>query len=148
MNQIYFVCTGNTCRSPIAAAIANKHFTENSLGFIAHSRGVAAGSAPASENASAVISGLGLSLTDHISRRISAEDVLAAHSIITMTNFHKAFVLSNFADCAEKVYTLGEISSAGLDISDPFGGNLPAYQACMEQIYGLLLLWFEKGVFK
>lgn len=144
MREVYFVCTGNTCRSPMAMAIANKYFTDNGLPLVAHSRGVFAARSVASANAIALMKRLGSDLSGHVSMPLSEGDVQRAYRVIALTASHKDEILRRHKGAAHKVYTLGELAETFEDVHDPFGGDPDVYEQCANQINRLLNIALPK----
>ena len=137
--KILFVCTGNTCRSPMAQGMAVRLFGE---GYTITSAGVAAApNAPASANAVAVMKERQIDLASHQARRVTEALLLEADLILTMTQSHKTALVQAAAD---KIYTIGEYAGQKISVSDPFGGDLEVYRACAEEIYGLLVMIKDK----
>ena len=135
MQNILFVCTGNTCRSPMAAAVAIEFFTQSGLAAQISSCGVYAwNDAPASQNAISAMSAMGLDLSTHSARRVNREILGAAGIIITLTAGHKTQLLADFAEFSEKIFTFGELCGDNRDIPDPFGGDMDTYLACASDI--------------
>ena len=133
--KILFVCTGNTCRSPMAQAMASSLFGD---GISVISAGLMAmPGAPASPHAIKAMSERRLDLKGHKAQLATEALIESADLILTMTASHKA-ALSQAAP--GKVWTLGEYASTDISVSDPFGGDLAVYQACAEEIHGLLLM--------
>ncbi|MCL2363915.1 MAG: low molecular weight protein arginine phosphatase [Defluviitaleaceae bacterium] len=143
--MILFVCTGNTCRSPMAAVLAQKLLREAGTEYAVQSAGVHASPAcAASAHAITAMRGAGCDLLPHRSQRATAQLVADAKLILTMTAAHRAAVLSIAPKSAHKVFTLcgypheNDTIQADADVVDPFGGDLLTYQQCAAQIKQLI----------
>lgn len=128
--KILIVCTGNTCRSPMAQVMASEIFGD---GYEIISAGVMAmPGSPASTHAIVAMGERGLNLSDHKSMKVSETIVRDADIILVMTSSHKAALSHLVADRIDnKVQVLG--------VSDPFGGDLSVYRRCAEEIYEQLM---------
>lgn len=135
--NIYFVCTGNTCRSPMAEAILKSKNLENinvrSAGVFALEGG------EMSENAKAVLKHENIHFT-HKTRQVTVQDIEWADLILTMTTSHKQMLLSNFPEAGSKTYTLKEYVTpySSQDVSDPFGGDINTYKETYEELKRLI----------
>ena len=138
--KVVFVCTGNTCRSPMAATMATQIFADAGLTAEVLSAGVSAWpNQPASRHAISVMEEGGLCLVAHRATAVSESMLEDATLVLTMTSHHRAILLSDYPSANDKIFTLGEYVGSSEDIADPFGGNLEEYRACAAQIKELLL---------
>jgi protein-tyrosine phosphatase len=125
------VCTGNTCRSPLAQVLLQSlhpDWETRSAGVMAKSGG------PASRHSRAIARQRGLSLEEHRSQEVTRELIEWADDILCMSEAHRRAVLQQHPGAAGKTRALGEIS-------DPIGQSLEAYQRCAEQIEEALEMW-------
>ena len=133
--MVLFVCTGNTCRSPMAEALFNQR--KGDMNWIAESAGVyAAAGSPASPNAVQACRELGLDLTGHRGQPLSRELEERADLVVTMTAGHKSHVSSAFPEVGNKVCLINAFGTSKVpaDVSDPFGGSLNTYKRTRDEI--------------
>lgn len=141
--KIMFVCTGNTCRSPMAEVIAKDVFGEMPISII--SRGVSVyETSMASKNAIDVMQSIGIDLSNHISTQVTISDMLGSDLIFTMTAEHKKALQALSPQSSDKIFTITEYSGATKDILDPYGLDLHYYNLCALELQKYILLIKEK----
>lgn len=140
--NILFVCTENTCRSPMAAAIMDKIAVENELDVFIESAGVFAGEGEcASDNAVEALKQYSIDLSGHRTQPVTEDLLKQSDLILTMTEGHKKLIEPL---ASGKVFTLLEYAGEDGDISDPFGGDLEEYGETAKEIYDALVDIAEK----
>jgi len=148
--NILFICTGNTCRSPMAQALLEKMAEEKGLDIRVTSAGIfALDGEEASHNAIEVLKAEGIDLSNHRARLLHRDLVEEADLILTMSKSHKDAILSKYHFLEGKVFTLKEYAyGKEEDIADPFGGDLESYKRTKEEIKeALRQLTIDNGQF-
>ena len=132
---ILFVCTGNTCRSPMAEAWFNKRAPEMGLtGCRACSAGIyAAPGAPASPQARTVMRELDVSLDGFHARPLTDGLLKEAAMVVAMTDGHRRRIAEARPEFADKCFRLSDFTDSG-DASDPYGGSVEDYRVCFAGI--------------
>jgi protein-tyrosine-phosphatase/tRNA A37 threonylcarbamoyladenosine synthetase subunit TsaC/SUA5/YrdC len=141
---IAFVCTGNTCRSPLAEALCKKRLADRlgcaieelpAHGFHVLSAGVAAaGGAPAAAEAEVVARGYGADLSAHRSQPLTPELAARSDYLLGMTHGH----LNAVADYFGQLSVTPRLLDPSGDIADPIGCEQPVYDECGQQIWRCL----------
>lgn len=131
-DKVLFVCTGNTCRSPMCASVASAKY-----GIHADSRGLAADGSLISENAVLALRERGFDAdSTRASLPLTAQDIADAELVVTVTPAHAKILRDALPQFAEKIVSMP------LPISDPYGGDLSRYRACLSDIEAALGMLF------
>jgi protein-tyrosine phosphatase len=140
--RIVFVCTGNTCRSPLAEGLCSRLLADKfgcpvselaKHGFYVQSAGIAAMMGmEAAPEAVAIAAELGADLTDHYSQPLSMEMMLRADRLFVMTASHLR-LLREAGGVWPRL-----LAPSGEDVADPIGGTPEVYRACALQIRSYL----------
>lgn len=150
MKRILMICTGNICRSPIAEVVGREKFADLGLEFCSAGLSPVPGHG-ASQGSREYVDEEGLSLDNHASRGVTAEDLQEAAWVIGMTRSHAALFRSRFGqDFQGKVGVLGapgldlkaqSFSPAIEEVDDPYGMSRERYFETGRQIWRLLEAW-------
>ena len=146
--KILFVCTGNTCRSCMAEALAGR-FLQDRFGTGGNIQVSSAGLAALPEDAASpfaveAMAWKGIDMSDHRAAMLTLEKVLEADLILTMTRGHRDHLNNMFPGHAEKVFTLADFAGCGGDVPDPVGQSLETYRQCAGSMESMILSALDK----
>ncbi|WP_206830669.1 low molecular weight protein arginine phosphatase [Alicyclobacillus fructus] len=142
--HILFVCTGNTCRSPMAAAFLRRLVEDRALGWKVDSAGLMAmEGVPMTEHAAQALARRQVPAEGHAAKRLTREMLREADLVLTMSRSHRQALVDVFPELAEKVHTIYAFAhevpeEEAQDVADPFGGGEQEYEACAEQLAALV----------
>lgn len=134
--NVLFVCTGNTCRSPMAEGYLD---SKKLFNVTSRSRGISSDGSPLSENSVKAMAKIDIDLAGLYSEQLNLSDIAWADKIICLSHSHKT-VLRMYAG-EDKIIVLGD------GISDPYGQPLEVYEKCRDEITAAIDALIDQGFF-
>ena len=135
--KVLVICTGNTCRSPMAEGIFKSLIKENSLDFEISSAGTDAYDGDSVTNhAEMALKKMGIDISNHKSKLVHRDLIERVDLVLTMTKSHKETIIKKFPEAKNKVFLLNEYAFEEFkDVVDPFGGTIIDYEKARDEIY-------------
>lgn len=138
MKTILFVCTGNTCRSPMAVGLVEKALGKRRNIKIKSAGVIAPNGLYASGNAISVMEELGIDISRHRTQPLTKELVREADMVFVMTQIHKLEIINLLEKPGKEVYLIRgfdpKTSNRDLDVPDPIGKPISIYKHCRDEI--------------
>ena len=141
MADILLVCSGNTCRSPMAEEILRNKINEwGGPALRVSSAGLMAiPGQEATRESRQVMAEVGWDIGAHRSRRLHGDMIEAAALVITMESWQCDTLRDRFPEQAERIFNLGELAgSKSEEVYDPYGGDLEQYRITARQLQQLI----------
>ncbi|AIS51357.1 sugar-phosphate isomerase, RpiB/LacA/LacB family [Thermoanaerobacter kivui] len=144
--KVLFVCTGNTCRSPMAEGLFNAQAKALGKDFKAKSAGVFApeGFSASQEAIKVLKEDYNIDISNHKSKSLTRQDVEQADLILTMSNSHKRSILMQYPEYSHKVFTIKEFVGLDGEVEDPYGMPIDVYKKTAEELNGLISKVIQK----
>ncbi len=133
--KIVFVCTGNTCRSPMAQALMQARAAGN-LDIKVDSCGTSVyQSEGINHKAEQALSSVGITAFEHSSRQLDKTDIDSADIVLTMTQHQKISITKVYPEYKYKVFTICEYTRDSKDdVTDPYGKSQIFYNFCVNEL--------------
>jgi protein-tyrosine phosphatase len=130
LRRVIFICTGNTCRSPMAQGLFQHLLLDMGIDdILVTSAGIAADEGDTvSENAVAVLSELGIDISSHRAKRLTSEELNEADLIFAMTQNLAQYIFMLNEEIKDKIKIIKD------GIPDPYDGSIDEYRACRDII--------------
>ena len=138
-DNILVVCVGNICRSPIAEAVLKQQHPNKKIDSAGLSAVVGNGADP---NALAVMSALGIDMSEHIAKQIDETLVRRADLILTMSGSQSKWIEDRWPHCRGKTFRIGHWIDQ--DIADPYRHDLSVFEDARQDIFDSLKPWADK----
>lgn len=146
MKKVLFVCTGNTCRSPMAEVIMRRMAENAGTQMQVQSAGLyVLPGEPASPHAVQAAKELGLSLEGHHAQALTVGMVEQADAVLCMTQSQAEQIRRVCPEAQKKIWAIKNFAGLGSgDVSDPFGGSILEYRDCAQELELLCGLALDK----
>jgi protein-tyrosine-phosphatase len=151
MKKLIFVCTGNTCRSPMAEGLLRDLLPDDCSWEVSSAGVCAATGWPVSDHSVEVLREKGIDISGLTSKTLTPQLIEDADLLVTMTEGHRQAVLAVAPESKGKVFLLKSfgVAKCAADIDDPVGGTLEVYRRVRDEIEAalpdLILYIIEQG---
>lgn len=146
MLRLVFICSGNICRSPMAAGLAKKYCKERQIDAAIISCGtLGIIGRPAAPNAVAAVAEREVDISDHYSQGVAAGLVKMADFAFVMAPRHERALVDLDPALSAKVVRTWEFADEPIiQIDDPVGKDIVAFRDCRDRLEKCLTNWFNE----
>ncbi len=142
--RIIFVCSGNICRSPLAAGMAKAKLDEAGVASVIISAGtLQLTGKPAASNSVAAGAAIGVDISSHRSQGLTRPLMERADYLVVMSPSHAAFISKHVPSATSKVVRLWDYVDGYDQIADPVGMDLDAFVECRDLMDRALDEWIR-----
>jgi len=141
VKRVLFVCTGNVCRSPMAAGLLRHKLVQDGLDqeVDVTSAGVyALDDQAASQPGVAVLGWRGIDIRGHRAHTIGAADVTQADLVLVMEEAHRRALFYSYPHLLGKIFLLSEMSGDYREVRDPYRRPMEEYERCANELDELI----------
>lgn len=144
--RLVFVCSGNICRSPMAAGFAKHKAAERGVDVAVLSCGTLGLQGHAAAQLGQVaMEEVGIDISEHYSQGVQAAILNVADHVFVMAPRHEAFLLQHVPGVGSKLVRTWELVDDGLtQIDDPVGQDLAAFRTCRDLLDRCMDAWFDR----
>jgi len=146
--RLVFVCSGNICRSPMAAGLARQQADRRGVDAAIISCGtLGIHGRPAAQHAIAAAAELDVDISDHYSQGVAAGLVRMADFAFVMAPRHERALVALDSKLSDRIVRTWEFADESLtQIDEPVGGDLDAFRVCRDRLDVALGNWFDQHV--
>lgn len=143
--RIIFVCSGNICRSPLAAGMAREKLAQRDHQSVIISAGtLQIVGKPAAGNSVKAADEIGIDISSHRSQGLTRPLMERADHLVVMAPNHEEFIVKHAPGASGKIVRLWEFTDGYSEIADPIGRSLDAFRHCREVLDEALDGWIDE----
>ena len=142
--KILFICTGNTCRSPIAEAIFNSRCNLKNVKAESAGVSIVKNTSISNYSSSLILNNLNCDYSSRFAVQLTTEMMERADLVLTMTKYIKDLLILTFNNMEDKIFSLNEYVGVEGDIIDPYGGNEVIYKNVFDLLDNSIQLLINK----